>query len=336
MMVRNGLFDLGIFKSKNVNAPVISVGNLSMGGTGKTPLIEYLVRLLKDHFTTGILSRGYGRISKGFIIGSRKSNVKYMGDEPMQYIKKFSTIKIAVDENRYRGTQLLLDKYPEIDVVLLDDAFQHRWIKPGFSIVVSDYYHLFTEDYVFPSGRLREFSSGIKRANIIIISKTPRIFSPITRKRIIDDIHHAGNQQVLFSYIKYLDPVPLFDHLTSVLPSKFSFIMLFTGIADNELLKEHLGRMCNDLTTIKFGDHHHYVLKDLQKIKEKFDGLPTQKKLLITTEKDAMRLRTSELNGILKTLPVYYIPIEIEFHEHDKQLFDQLILDYVKENKRNR
>jgi tetraacyldisaccharide 4'-kinase len=336
MMIRNLMFDLGIFESKSVDAPVISVGNLSMGGTGKTPHVEYLVRLLKERYSTAILSRGYGRISSGFIIGSRKTNVKYIGDEPMQYIKKFDKIIVAVDEKRYRGAQLLLDKHPETDVILLDDAFQHRWIKPGLSIVISDYYHLFTEDHVFPSGKLREFLSGIKRADLIIISKTPRIFSPITRKRIIDDINTKVNQKVLFSYIKYMAPVPLFDNQTSVLPAKFSFILLFTGIADNELLKEHLGRMCNDLTSINFGDHHRYSLKDMERIKEKFEGLPTQKKLLVTTEKDAMRLKTSELAGIIKTLPLYYIPIEIEFHDQDKQLFDPLILDYVKKNQRNR
>jgi tetraacyldisaccharide 4'-kinase len=334
MMVRNWFYDWGILKSKTFDVPIIAVGNLSLGGTGKTPHVEYLMRLLKD-YSVATLSRGYGRSSKGFIIGSKKSNVKYIGDEPLQYIKKFDKVKVAVDENRCRGTRSLLNKYPGTEVILLDDAFQHRSIKPGFSIVLSDYFHLYTEDFVFPSGRLREFPSGIKRADCIVISKTPKIFSPITRRRIIDDIKPAKGQTVLFSFIKYLDPVPLHDYLPSELPSKFSFILLFTGIADNELLKEHLGRMCNDLTTIKFRDHHRYTPEDIQSIKEKFDDLPTQKKLLLTTEKDAMRLKTTDLSQVLKTLPVYYLPIVIDFHETDKQIFDQLILDYVKKNKRN-
>jgi len=336
MMVRNWFFDWGILKSRTFDVPIISVGNLSMGGTGKTPLVEYIIRLLKDSYSLATISRGYGRSSKGFIIGSKKSNVKYIGDEPLQYIRKFDKVKVAVDENRCRGTRSLLKKYPGTEAILLDDAFQHRWINPGFSIVVSDYFHLYTEDHVFPSGRLREFPAGVKRADCIIISKTPKIFSPITRRRIIDEIKPTKDQSVLFSFIKYLDPIPLHDYSPADLPTKFSCILLFTGIADNELLKEHLGRICNDLTIIKFRDHHRYTIEDIQRIEETFNGLPTQKKLLVTTEKDAMRLRTAELNPFLKTLPVYYVPIEIDFHEPDKQIFDQLILDYVKKNKRNR
>jgi tetraacyldisaccharide 4'-kinase len=335
MAVRNWLFNWGILPSCSFDLPLISVGNLSMGGTGKTPQIEYLIRLLKDSFAVAILSRGYGRSSNGFIIGSKKSNVKYIGDEPLQYIKKFDSIKVAVDEKRCRGTRLLLNKYPEINVLLLDDAFQHRWIKPGLSILLSDYFHPYYEDHVIPAGRLREFPIGYKRADVIIITKTPKIFSPITRRRIIDEIGPKGHQQVFFSYVKYLDPMPLHDHLPVILPPRFSFILLFTGIAEDDLLKEHLSRICNDLTTIKFRDHHHYTNQDLQRIKEKYDTLPTSKKILITTEKDAMRLKMPELSTELKKLPVYYIPIEIDFHESDKPLFDKKILDYVNENKRN-
>ena len=336
MLIRNRFFDWGILKSRSFPVPLISVGNLSLGGSGKTPLVEYLIRLLTPGFKIATLSRGYGRVSKGFVVGSKKTNIKYIGDEPMQFIKKFEQVKVAVDENRCRGVESLLEKYPEIDVILLDDSFQHRWIKPGLSILLSDYYHLYFEDHLIPTGRLREFSCGAKRADLIVISKAPKILSPITRRRIIDNIHPKPNQRIVFSYINYMKPVPLFDHLPCDIPAKLSFILLFTGVADDDLIKEHLGRFCNNLVAIKFRDHHNYTLKDVQKIKDAFGGLPTNKKIVVTTEKDTMRLKQQELMPLLKTIPVYYLPIEVDFHEPDKENFDQMILNYVKKNKRNR
>jgi tetraacyldisaccharide 4'-kinase len=336
MLVRNLLFEWGILHSQSYGISVISVGNLSSGGTGKTPHIEYIIRLLKGKFLVATLSRGYGRASSGFILGSKRSNVKYIGDEPMQFIKKFENIKVAVDEKRTRGIESLLEKFPALDIILLDDAFQHRWIKPGFSVLLSDYHHLYIQDYVIPAGRLREFAMGAKRADCIIVTKTPKVFSPITRRRIIADLKPKPHQRVYFSYIKYGAPVPLHDQAPADLQQKYSFILLFTGIANNDLLKEQLRRMCNDLTTIEFKDHHQYKEQDLRNIMSKYDDLPTQKKILITTEKDVMRLRVPDLNAILKTMPIYYIPIEVDFHGDDKQSFDKSILEYAEENKRNR
>jgi tetraacyldisaccharide 4'-kinase len=336
MLVRNLLFDLGILHSQSYGTPIISVGNLSVGGTGKTPHIEYIIRLLHGKTLIATLSRGYGRSSSGFILGSKRSNVKYIGDEPMQFIKKFDDIKVAVDEKRARGIALLLEKNPPPGIILLDDAFQHRWVKPGFSVLLSDYHHLYIQDHVIPAGRLREFASGAKRADCIVVTKTPKVFSPITRRRIIDELRPKPHQRVFFSYIKYGTPIPLSDHTPVDLQQKYSFILLFTGIANNDLLKEQLRRMCNDLTTIEFKDHHQYKEQDLRKIMSKYDDLPSQKKILITTEKDVMRLRIPDLSAILKTMPIYYIPIEVDFHGDDKQSFDKSILDYVEENKRNR
>ena len=254
----------------------------------------------------------------------------------MQFIKKFENIKVAVDEKRTRGIESLLEKFPALDIILLDDAFQHRWVKPDFSILLTDYHHLYIQDHVIPAGRLREYALGAKRADCIIVTKTPKVFSPITRRRIIDDLRPKPHQRVYFSYIKYGTPIPLHDQAPADLQQKYSFILLFTGIANNDLLKEQLRRMCNDLTTIEFKDHHQYKEQDLRNIMSKYDDLPTQKKILITTEKDVMRLRIPDLNAILKTMPIYYIPIEIDFHGEDKQLFDKTILDYAEENKRNR
>ena len=329
MQFRNWLFDLHLLSSEEFPKPVISIGNLTYGGTGKTPHIEYLVRLLSPGKFIATLSRGYGRKSNGFILASRRSNVKYIGDEPLQFLKKFEGIKVAVDEKRKRGIHILLQKYPDLQVILLDDAFQHRYVKPGLSILLTDYHRLFPTDYMLPTGTLREFKSGAKRADIIIVTKTPRIFSPITRRRILEDLKPGNHQRVYFSYIKYRDPVSVFDPVNMEFPAKVSNILLFTGIANDYPLREHLERICRELIVVKFGDHHSYTMQDVEELARKFRNLPTQKKVLVTTEKDVMRLKTPELSTFLKNLPLFYVPMEVDFHGSDKEKFDNEILSYV-------
>jgi tetraacyldisaccharide 4'-kinase len=335
MMIRNLLFDVGILRSVKFEKAVISVGNLSFGGTGKTPHIEYLVRLLKNDFFIAILSRGYKRETKGFILASIKSNVRYIGDEPLQYVRKFDDIKVAVDENRSRGLHKLFNKFPDLDAVLLDDAFQHRKIKPGVSILLTNYHAMYTDDHVFPAGRLREFRRGARRAEIIIVTKTPKIFSPITRRRILEDIRPLAHQSVFFSYQKYENLVPVYENGEYTMPAKTSYILLFSGIADNYSIREQLEKICTDLTVISFPDHHKYNPQDLEMIRKKFNDLPTQKKVIVTTEKDVMRLKTPELSTFVKNLPLFYLPVEVDFHGSDKFLFEKEILNYVEKNKRN-
>lgn len=335
MQVRNLLFDLHILPSKTFNKRLISVGNLTYGGTGKTPHIEYLIRLLSPTKFIATLSRGYGRKSNGFILASKRSNVKYIGDEPLLFQKKFDGIKVAVDEKRRHGTELLIEKFPDLDVILLDDAFQHRYIKPGLSILLTDYHRTYAEDFILPSGTLREFRSGAGRADIIIVTKTPKIFSPITRRRIIEELKPDPGQRIYFSYIKYVDPFSVFDTLNLSFPLKVTYILLFTGIANDYPLREHLERMCSELVVMKFADHHPYTLKDIDEITRKFNDLPTQKKIIITTEKDVMRLKTPELSAYLKNLPLFCLPMEIDFHGSDKEKFDSEIKHYVEKNQRN-
>ncbi|MEI7663917.1 MAG: tetraacyldisaccharide 4'-kinase [Bacteroidota bacterium] len=332
MMIRNWLFDLHILPSKKFGIPVISIGNLTYGGTGKTPHIEYLIRLLSPSNKVATLSRGYGRKSNGFILASGQPDVKSVGDEPLQYFSKFKEVVVAVDEQRKRGIQLLLAKFPGLRAILLDDAFQHRHVKPGLSILLTDYHRLYPEDFILPSGTLREFRCGARRANIIVVTKTPRVFSPITRRRIIEDLRPANHQQVFFSYIKYLDPVPVFESQFPEFPPKVSIILLFTGIADDYPLREHLNRMCRELVVVKFADHHAFNLRDIEGLIKKFIDLPSRKKVMITTEKDVMRLKTPELSTNLKNLPLFYVPMEIDFHGTDKDNFDKEILSYVDKN----
>ncbi|MCX6282017.1 MAG: tetraacyldisaccharide 4'-kinase [Bacteroidetes bacterium] len=335
MQVRNLLFDIKVLPSAEFDKAIISVGNLSMGGTGKTPHIEYLIRLLLPSFSIATLSRGYGRESKGFIVGTKRSNVKYIGDEPLQLIRKFSNIKVAVDEKRNRGITNLISKNEELDVILLDDAFQHRYVKPGLSILLTSYSKLYCEDHVVPSGTLREFRSGAKRADIIVVTKTPKIFSPISRRRIIEDLAPGKHQHIFFSYLTYGDPLPLSDSVSGGIPARLVSILLLTGIADHSLLQEHIERFCSDITLMRFRDHHPFSENDIADIEAKFNNIPTQKKIIITTEKDAMRLRTSELSPLLKQLPFFYIPVSVEFHGKDKELFDQSIFSFVNRYKTN-
>ncbi len=333
IQIRNWLFDLHILPSKTFAKPVISVGNLTYGGTGKTPHIEYLIRLLGQTKPIATLSRGYGRKSCGFIVASDHSGVKDIGDEPLQYYKKFGAIIVAVDEKRKRGIQLLFQKYPELDAILLDDAFQHRYVTPGLSILLTDYHRIYPDDFLLPSGTLREFRWGARRADIIIVTKTPKVFSPITRRRILTDLQPGSHQRVYFSYISYREPVALFDPENQLFPAKISNILLFTGIANDYPLREHLSRLCRELIVIKYADHHQYSLQDIADLTKKFDDLPTRKKVLVTTEKDAMRLKTPELSTNLEKLPLFYVPMEIDFHGTDKEKFDIEILNYVDKNK---
>jgi tetraacyldisaccharide 4'-kinase len=330
--IRNLLFDMGIIRSKQFEIPVISVGNLSMGGTGKTPHIEYLIRLLKNSLRVSTLSRGYGRETKGFIIADQQSDALSIGDEPLQYIRKFAGITVTVDENRVRGIRTLMEKVPDLDVILMDDAFQHRYVTPGLSILLTDYHSLYYDDYVFPSGKLREFSCSARRADIIIVTKTPKVFSPLTRRRITDEIKPKPHQKLFFSYIKYGNPVAAFGESALPYPSKVSFILLFTGIANDYPLTEQLYQYCQNITTTKFPDHHHYTSRDIDYIRNKFKDLPTQKKVLFTTEKDVMRLRSPEIAEQMKDLPVFYLPIEVDFHEKDKPGFDMEIADFLKKH----
>ncbi len=335
MAFRNWLFSCECLPSRKFDTPIIVIGNLSCGGTGKTPHIEYLIRLLQDRFFVATLSRGYGRSSKGFVLASKRSAYKYVGDEPLQYAKKYEDIKVAVDENRVEGVEVLQKKFHKLDVILLDDGFQHRHVKPGLSILLTDFHKLYTDDFVLPSGTLREFSCGARRADIIVVTKTPKVFSPITRRRIIEELHPRQNQQIFFSFINYCEPIIVSPSSTTVSPYSSSMILLFSGIANDYPIREHLRRHCRELDVMQFPDHHPYSLDDLKKIKNRFDALPTRKKVIFTTEKDIMRIKTPELSTFVKRLPLFYLPITIKFHGDEKSLFDQTILNYVEKNTRN-
>lgn len=335
--LRHFLFDVGILKSETFKVPLIGVGNLVMGGSGKTPLVELLIRMLSEENKIAVLSRGYGRKSKGYIKADQYSKYEDIGDEPMQYYRKFKkNVTIAVDAKRRKGIKNLMEDKAGHDVIIMDDSFQHRYVKPGISILLTDFHKLYTSDYLFPVGKLRDVVSAAKRADIILVTKTNKVLSPITRRNIIEKINPEPHQKLFFSYIKYGNFTPITEINKGSFPREINTILLFTGIANASPLQEHLRFRCSELVAIDFPDHHNYTRADLIKVREKFDTFFTRKKIIVTTEKDAMRLINSPYISELKNLPVFFLPMEIALHKEDRQLFNDQIVAYVRENKLNR
>lgn len=323
ILTRNKLFDWKILKEKKFPVPIINVGNLSMGGTGKTPHVEYLIRLLKKHKRVAVLSRGYRRKTKGFFEATPGSSYLDIGDEPMQYLTKYPNITVAVCEKRAKGIKKLLEKQEPPEVIILDDAFQHRYVKPSINVLLTDYFHLYVDDFIFPSGKLREFRRGVKRADIVIVTKTDVVLPLIEREFIKRKLRIK--QKIYFSYIKYLKPVSIHNP-KEILPEHVTTIFMIAGIANPYPLEKHLKNYCIDLQSFIFPDHHRYTEKDIRKIIENFNGHLSKTKFIVTTEKDAQRLNIEPFRSMLASLPVYYIPIEVAFHKDTERPFDEMML----------
>jgi tetraacyldisaccharide 4'-kinase len=337
--IRNKFYDLGILPSKEFDIPVISVGNLCVGGTGKTPHIEYLIRLLKPEFYIATLSRGYGRKSSGFKLADTQSTASEIGDEPLQFKRKYSNVRVAVDANRVNGIRQLQKDYPSLQSILLDDAFQHRAVKPGLSIVLTDYSKLYTKDFIMPTGSLRESKKGIIRADIIVVTKCPAILLPIERKRLIAEIKPMPHQKIYFSYIKYGDFLPMNGDQKNPFPKEFYFernysVLLLTGIANTSPLEYYLKDKIKNMQRAKYPDHHRYTESNIDDVRKIFNNIVASNKIILTTEKDAMRLKDPEYSDALKDLPIFYIPIEIDFHDKDKEQFNEQIIHYVRANQK--
>ncbi len=333
ILLRHKLFDWRILKSSTFRIPVICVGNLTVGGTGKTPHIEYLIRLFQDRFQVAVLSRGYGRQSKGFLVATADTTASQIGDEPRQYSLKYPKATVAVHERRVKGIQLLLENEAKPNLILLDDAFQHRYVKAGLNILLTDYHHLYTDDYLLPVGRLRDTRSSAQRAQAIVVTKMPHVFSPFIEQDLVKKIQPLPHQTLFFSYFKYGNYLPVFNQSEVFIPKNISSILLVTGIANVYPLKEHLLGKCTDLVELSYPDHHHYTENDLQKISETFHDILGKSKIILTTEKDAVRFKDSEYLRILEKLPVFYIPIKVAFHKSKGISFDEYIEDYVKKNR---
>jgi tetraacyldisaccharide 4'-kinase len=338
---RNFLFDIQLLPSTEFSIPVICVGNISVGGTGKTPHVEYILELLKRDYKIAILSRGYKRISNGFQIATSDSTVFDVGDEPRQLKQKYPLITVAVDGNRKRGISKLLEIEKDLDLIVLDDGFQHRWIKPGFSIVLVDYNHMITEDYFLPGGRLRESCSGTKRAHMIILTKCPDSLKPIERRIAIKDLSPIPGQNVYFTHFTYGNLIPVFPdtakEITTVEINKLHpGFLLVTGIANPRMLKRYLKNISENIQEMKYPDHYAFSQKDVTEICRRFKAMEGDLNFIVTTEKDAMRLQFfPQIEQDVKSR-LYYIPVQVKFLDDEEAQFNKHIQAYVGNNKRNR
>lgn len=338
--VRNSLYDYKIFHSTEFEIPVISIGNITVGGTGKTPHTEYLVELLKKHVNVATLSRGYKRKTKGFRLVNGSSQAWEVGDEPLQIKRKFPEVTVAVDEKRVRGiNELLKDEDQSPDAVLLDDAFQHRKVSPGINILLIDYNRPIDKDHLLPVGRLRERKYQRRRANIIIYTKCPDEIAPITRRIIMKDVNLRPYQSLYFTTMVYGAPKPVFPDVAPELEEEAmerKSVILLAGIANPAPLQEYVASKYAVVGELLFPDHHHFKAADLKKIEALFGANESESPLLVTTEKDAMRLRDEAAIPDHIREKMYYIPLKIKFLDHEGKSFDKTIVGYVKDNRSNR
>ena len=334
---RNWLFDIGLKKSKAFSIPVISVGNITVGGSGKTPHVEYLIRLLHDKVKIAVLSRGYKRKSHGYVLADEHTEMQEIGDEPFQMHKKFDDIYVAVDAKRVRGIENLQsdEATNDVDVVLLDDAFQHRYVKPGINILLVDYHRLIIYDKMLPAGRLREPLSGKSRADIVIITKCPKDLKPMEFRVLTKAMNLYPFQKLYFTCINYDQPKGVFEAGEIELDSlKDYHVLLLTGIASPKQMEHDLCTITKDITSLSFGDHHRFKGKDIDRINEAFGALP-EPRIIITTEKDAVRLRDTE--GLDESVKknMYELPIKVNFMQEQEENFNEKIISYVRKNSRN-
>ncbi|MBW8332082.1 MAG: tetraacyldisaccharide 4'-kinase [Prolixibacteraceae bacterium] len=338
--MRNFMYDYKLFKSTEFEIPVISIGNITVGGTGKTPHTEYLVELLQKQFQVTTISRGYKRKTKGYQeveVGSLASNV---GDEPLQIKTKFADIQVVVDESRVHAIEKIQKQDAETlpDIILLDDAFQHRSVSAGINILLIDFNRPIDKDQLMPVGRLRESKWQMRRANVIIYTKCPQEISPITRRIIMKDVNLRPYQNLFFTTMVYEPLTPVFPDEAIPTPKlasdKFS-VLLITGIANPEHLQKYMSNFSENITNLKFADHHNFNASNIQQIEQKFAGIEAENKIIVTTEKDSMRLKDMDLSPSLKA-NLFYIPLKIKFLHSEGKNFDEKIVTYVRENKSNR
>ena len=329
LSIRHKLYDWHILKSKRFEKPVICVGNLNLGGTGKTPHTEYLIRLLKNDYRVATLSRGYGRHTKGFKLAETSSTYNDLGDEPLLYFKKYPGIQVAVDEDRVDGVTHLFEEQG-VEVVLLDDAFQHRSISAGLNILLTEYQRLYMDDYLFPAGTLRDVRSAAKRADIIVISKAPKDLSEQEKQQITDKLNTSENQKVFFSYLEHAALQPLNEAAKAFSPEEAEGAFAFCGIGNPKPFVEELKKRYHTVDFLPFGDHHAYKENDMKAVLDWFEKLDGEKKIIVTTEKDAARLTNSPYLCQFERTPLYDLPVTVRFHEEEK--FNEEILKYVREN----
>lgn len=336
VFLRNLFFDAGILKSTRFPLSVISVGNLTAGGTGKTPHVEFLAGQLKKDHRIAILSRGYKRKTKGFFMAVAGSAASEIGDEPRQIKSRFPELVVAVDNKRVHGIERLMEEFPDLDTVILDDAFQHRSVRPGLSIVLVDHERPVFRDFLLPLGNLRECRRNINRADVIIVTKCPPDMNNERRRSFAAKLFLRRGQPVFFTRYQYGNPVPVFEEKTGSIELQKEkkdnpAVLLVTGIADSSPLKKHLDQVLTVGGEMRFADHHFYSTADIRTLEKRFMELQAERKIILTTEKDATKLR--ELSGEFQKIRafLYYIPIDVVFLDDGEKRFDEMVIKFCRE-----
>lgn len=324
--VRNWLFDKKIIKSATFNFPLICVGNLVVGGTGKSPMVEYLIALLKDDYNVATLSRGYKRKTKGYALANAATTALEIGDEPMQFHSKFPDVSIAVGEERIVAIPQLLQDKPETQVIILDDAFQHRYINAGLNILLSDCSNLFYNDWFLPSGDLRDQRKSYKRAQIIVITKCPADMSGEEKNKISRRISLSNKQHLFFTSLAYGKPYHIITKELVALSAKVS-VLLVCGIANPKPLKKYVAEHSAMYDELLYNDHHIFTIDDLKEIQKKFEAMPGGNNIILTTEKDAVRLH--KFDEQVSRLPLYVLPVKPQFLFGEEAKFNNLVRAFV-------
>lgn len=340
MAIRNAMFENGMLKHRSFDIPVITVGNLSMGGSGKTPHTEYILDKFNDQYHLGMLSRGYKRRTKGFVLATENTHVEDIGDEPYQIYQKFHKrdVMVAVCEKRAEGIDKMREIDPSLNMIVLDDAYQHRYVKPSVAILLMEFNRPVYNDHMLPFGRLRESVSEVKRADIIVITKCPENMSPIQRRIIEEHLNLFPFQKLLFSRYKYLDPVPVFkdgyaagEKLTLGSLGETDTLLAVAGVANPRPFIRQLRKNGAKVKIKRFSDHHNFTHADMQGIEEKFNTLKGKRRFIITTEKDAMRLKNNPYFPHHLRKYIYYLPIQVSFDENSQPL-DAVIKQVLRTN----
>lgn len=326
---RNWLYDQGHYKSIQFNLPVINVGNLSYGGTGKTPHIEYLIRLITPHYHVATLSRGYMRKTKGYFAATSETTPEQVGDEPQLIKWKYPQVGVSVGEDRVMAVPQVLADWPETQVLLLDDAFQHRSIDPGLNILLTDYNNLYTRDELIPAGSLREPIEGAQRAQFIVVTKCPPNLTAQQREAVKQELKPLPHQKLFFSYLQYAPAYYLMNPEQKLAQGPEIEVLLLTGIANPQPLMEYLAPRFKRVHALEYADHHAYTAADAEAIVTGFGNLESTQKAIITTEKDAVRLHTYREWFIERKIPIFVQPMQVEFFPDDKARFDTEILNYL-------
>lgn len=328
IFIRNKFYDWKIFSSIEFSIPIISVGNITVGGTGKSPHIEYLIELLSQKYKIATLSRGYRRHTRGFKLANLQSDAREIGDEPFQFKSKFPLIEVAVAEERMTAIPQLLQTRHDLQVILLDDAYQHRTVKPGLNILLSDYNRMYTRDYIMPFGLLRESRKASERADLILVTKCPQNLSEIEKNKLINEIKPLSEQQIFFSTIQYKNLYPLTAFTNNI--QRNTEVLLVTGIANPKPLEEHLKKQFSKVHNLEYKDHHYFTFDDLEEIKQTFESLTSESKIIVTTEKDAARLMLLKEKINEFQLPFYAQSIGIEFLFNQQEQFNEQITEFIK------